>query len=154
MSDPSDRDPSDPPRKHYQLKPKEFEIVNAPVSSANADSSPTHVRGHLQAAHAREDSDAARPPTAPRTNDVHALLRDNLARANAAGLNTLAAKPERHSRRKRHYWALMVVGTALFAGIAAITGPRMPIPFIYSIAGLVIFNLSLWWVMWHIMDDY
>ncbi len=145
-------DDSDPPRKFYQLKPKEFEVVNEPTSAAPADSSPTHVRGHLRAAFSPPPPSviAAKPPP----NDVQSLLRDNVARANVAGLNELAAIRARRSRRKRDYWRLMALGTIILGGIAALTGPRMPIPFTYAIAGLVLFNLGLWWIMWHIMEDY
>lgn len=145
-------DDSDPPRKFYRLKPKDFEMVNEPTSAAPADSSPTHVRGHLRAAFSPPSSSAITPQ--PQANDVHALLRDNVARANAAGLNELTAVRARRSRRKRDYWRLMALGTIILGGIAALTGPRMPIPFTYAIAGLVLFNLGLWWIMWHVTEDY
>jgi hypothetical protein len=145
-------DDSDPPRKFYRLKPKDFEMVNEPTSAAPADSSPTHVRGHLRAAFSSPPPSAITPQ--PQANDVHALLRDNVARANAAGLNELTAVRARRSRRKRDYWRLMALGTIILGGIAALTGPRMPIPFIYAIAGVVLFNLGLWWIMWHVMEDY
>src|SRR5688500_9204977 len=97
-------DEPDPPRKFYQLKPKEFEQVNPPVTGAPADSAPTGVQGHLQAANTRPGSAPAPAKPSGALNDVQAILRDNLARANAAGLNDLAPKPKRRSRRNRDYW--------------------------------------------------
>lgn len=96
----------------------------------------------------------ARGPGSAAGNDVHAILRDNLARANAAGPNELAPKPRRASRRKRHYWALMLIVNAGLLTLTLASGPKYPVTFVYGIAGLVIFNLGLWWVMWQIMEDY
>jgi hypothetical protein len=146
------RDEPDPPRKFYQLKPKEFEIVNAPVSAASADSSPTHVRGHLRAAN--KTSAVPTPPPVAAPNEIQAILKDNLARANAAGLNDVSPGPKRRSRRKRDYWLVMVCGTTVLGTIAIKTGPGQPIPFTYAVGGLALFNFALWWIMWQVMDDY
>jgi len=142
----------DPPRKFYQLKPKEFEVVNGPTDAASANSTPTHVRGHLEAAKISPVA-ASRQPVAA-ANDIHAMLRVNHERANAAGVNDLQPKPKRRSRRKRDYWLVMVCGNTVLGVIAVRTGPGQPIPFTYAIAGLAMFNFGLWWVMWQVMDDY
>ena len=84
---------------------------------------------------------------ANRANDVHALLQQNLAHANAAGLNELAAKPKRRSKRKRDYFLSLIVGNAVLLGATAIQP-------IFGAAGLIIFNIGLTWIMWFVMDDY
>lgn len=146
-------DEQDPPRKFYQLKPKEFEMVNPPASMPPADSTPIDVRGHLRAANAGplERPKASRTP-AP-SNDVHALLRQNQARIAAAGLHEVEPRPRRPSRRKRDYWLLLAVMNGFFGFLAF--GPyRNPMTFVYGLAGMIIFTLGLTWVMWFVMDDY
>jgi hypothetical protein len=146
------RDPSDPPRQHFKLKPKEFESVNTTGPAASDSSLPTDVDAHFQAANAALP--IARPSQPAATNDVHVVLRENLARANAAGVNELSVRPPKRSRRKRDYWCLTIGSSLVLVGIAIVTGPQQAIPFTCAIAGLGIVNATLWWVMWHIMDDY
>ncbi len=143
---------SDPPRKFYKLKPTEFEVVNAPSGSAPVDSTPTHVRGHLRAANATGPLPGVRPPT-PQENDVHAMLRANLARADAAGLNDLAPPPKRRSRRKRDYF-LVLVPMNLFFGYMALGPSANAVSLVYGLAGIVVGTCGLTWVMWFVMDDY
>ena len=145
------RDEPDPPRKFYQLKPKEFEAVNPPSNLPPVDSTPTTVRGHLRAAN---EGPILRPHQAPPAEtEVHALLRDNHARANAAGLNDVAPRVRRPSRRKRDYWLLLIPINAFFAFMAF--GPyRNPMTLAYGIGGMIVFTLGLTWVMWFVMDDY
>ena len=145
------RDEPDPPRNHYQLKPREFERVNDHPGHAAPDSDPAvrpvriDVHDHFQAANAATPA-ARTPPANATSNDVHGILRDNLARANAAGLNDVAPV-RRHSRRKRDYWLTFAIGNvALIAGLFA--SP------IFAGAGLVLFNVGLTWTMWFVMDDY
>jgi hypothetical protein len=156
-------DPTDPPRKFYKLKPTEFEIVNAPSGSAPVDSTPTNVQAHLRAANAGQPKVKARPATpatpappsvpVPRENDVHAMLRDNLARANAAGLNDVPVGPKRRSRRKRDYFLLLIPVNGFFGFMAF--GPHAnAVSFVYGLAGIVVFSIGLTWVMWFVMDDY
>lgn len=151
-------DESDPPRKFYQLKPKEFERVNETPSPATEPTDPQNAPPSLDASapiHVRElvrQASTGVPllkgnAPANRETEVHALLRDNLSRANAAGLNDVAPKPKRASRRKRDYIFAMIVGNfALLIGTA--------IQPIFGAAGLIIFNLGLTWIMWFVMDDY
>lgn len=159
-------DDSDPPRKFYKLKPTEFERVNSvptsesPVENSGvaADTAAAPVAGAIDVRELARQGAAGMPllsGNTPRTqaNEVHAVLQENLDRANAAGLNDLAPLPKKRSRRKRDYWLMMVPGT-LFFGFFAAMGPGNPLPFVYGIGGLVIFNIGLWWTMWHIMEDY
>ncbi|MCX6953597.1 MAG: hypothetical protein NTV51_15710 [Verrucomicrobia bacterium] len=153
-------DASPPPRKVYRFKPTEFENVNdvrrdEPLSLHETQPRPDpgivptdKVRIDVRdLARAAMIPPAASPPAPARTNEVHTLLRDNAARAEAAGLNRLAEKPRRRSRRKRDYAIAMILGNAVLLMGTAI----MPL---FGIVGLIIYNLGLTWIMWFVMDDY
>jgi hypothetical protein len=168
-------DESDPPRKIYGLKPREFERVNparapAPVPAPGSEPpkppppaavGPIDVRDLFRQAQTGQPllSPHARPNSA--VNEVHALLRDNHERANAAGLNDVSSRPRRASKRKRDYWVMMIAGTAVLGTIAAWGAFRVlagddsgGLVFVGGVAGLVMFNAVLWWIMWHVVGDY
>lgn len=94
------------------------------------------------------------PPgsSAPRAanNEIHAVLRDNVARASAAGLNDVQPMPRRRSRRLRDY---LLVTTLINAGIAAVAW-FSPGAQLFCLAGAVLFNVSFTWIIWAVMDDY
>lgn len=150
---------SDPPRKVYGFKPTEYERVNdvprAPVEPHAATPSPPpsaaapgpiDVRTLAREAYVPPPSKAAtRLPPAPE-NEVQAVLRENLARANAAGLNEVSSRPRR-SRRRRDYFLALVIGNTVLLGGAFL----MPI---FGIAGMILFNVGITWIMWFVMDDY
>jgi hypothetical protein len=152
-------DAPDPPRKFYKFKPTEFENVNgvsrhSPLHEGQPRPDPGIVETEKVRIDVRDLARAAAIPTAksqpaPATpaNEVHAMLRDNLARANAAGANRVAPVVKRPSRRKRDYFITLALGNAVLAVATAI----MPI---YGGAGLVIFNIGLTWIMWFVLDDY
>jgi hypothetical protein len=155
-------DDSDPPRKFYQLKPRPFEQVNAPVSETPA-SSPAQSRERTRDAKidVRDLYEQSRTPGPVLTppgregaqNQVHAILQDNLAHANAAGINTLTYKRKRRSRRTRDYFLVTISLDAFFAFLAF--GPYSNVVIMaYSFAGIIITTLGLWWVMFFVMDDY
>ena len=86
-------------------------------------------------------------------NQVHAILQDNLAHANAAGLNTLTYKRKRRSRRTRDYFLVTILFDAFFALVAF--GPYSNVALMaYGVAGIIITTLGFWWVMFFVMDDY
>lgn len=157
-------DDPDPPRRFYGLKAKEFEAVNS-LPRSPGENPPTTGPGSSPAPTERiEVSDLIRSanvagptlpaPTAAAPNDVHRILRDNLSRANAAGLNQLESKPPRKSRRQRDYWILMAGAGAVFGTIIVRSGPQAPVPFLFALAGLVVSTIGLTWVLWFVMDDY
>lgn len=157
-------DEPDPPRKFYELKPREFEAVNAqprhpgespPAAGAPPGPQPDAIDINDLIRSANAGGAGLSPKAGPVVeNDVHAILRDNLARAEAAGLNELAPKPRRKSRRKRDYWLLMAGACAVFGTILLTSGPRHPITFILALGGLVISTVGLTWILWFVMDDY
>ena len=152
------RDEPDPPRKHYQFKPREFERVNDHPGHAAPDSDPAvrpariDVHDHFKAANASAPAPRSPQPKATE-NDVHGILRDNLDRANVAGLNDLAPKVRRRSRRKRDYWLLLLTVNAFFAFVMFGLNAN-PMTRLYGLAGFIMFTLGLTWVMWFVMDDY
>lgn len=184
-------DESDPPRKHYQLKPKEFESVNHPPreGAASPGISGTPDSGPGEADHGRIDvreifRQANRPGKALQKNasgreenEVHAMLRENLARADAAGLNEVAPVKVFH-RRKRDFIVLLILGNGFIAVVYAIElvigfqvqclAARMPFEFwnlmrsaftnpavfALPVAGMVFFSAAVAWLMYGMMDDY
>ena len=155
-------DDSDPPRVFYQLKPREFERVNAtpapaPSETAPAATPPTDPAGKIEVQDLYRQAATPGPLlTTHKTgaqNEVHAILKENLDRANAAGLNTLTPKPKRRSRRTRDY-ILVVTALDLFFGFAAF-GPYSNVgTMAYGVAGIIISTLGLGWIMFFVMDDY
>lgn len=182
-------DTPEPPRKFYELKPREFERVNSaprevsePAARAGSpaaldQSQPIDVRdlirqgvpsGPLRSAHA----------PANRENEVHAMLRENLARADAAGLNVVAPPQHTFRRRKRDYWMLMVIGNLFIAVIYVVElllgfqvqclAAKMPGEFanlvryavhnpavwVLAPVGMLFFSGCLTWLMFGVMDDY
>jgi hypothetical protein len=139
----------DPPRKLYDLKEAKFDAVNA-----RSDQLPAiDVREHFQSA--AINGGPAVPKPAPANTDVQAMLQENVARANKAGLNDLAEQPERRSRRARDYWFLMIVGNSLlvtlFTGAVA-SGNAFLIAF--AAGGIGLLSAGLTWLMWFVLDDY
>jgi hypothetical protein len=152
-------DPSDPERKTYRLKPAEFERLNAPIrqSSANdpsasppatapANDAPIDVRDLARQAAAGAPLLGGNSP-ANRPNEVHALLRLNRDKAHAGGLDELAPKPPRKSRRKRDYILALLIGNAVLI-VGTLIQP------VFGAAGLIIFNVGLTWIVWFVIDDY
>lgn len=139
-------DEPDPPRRHYQFKEREFERVN-PRTGEATDSAPIDINDLYRSANAQRPgvTPPAKPP--PADNDVLAMLRENHARAEAAGLNEITPPPKRKSKRLRDYWLLMLLGNGFLI-------PAFPMNPVFAGAGLVLFNISVTWIMWVVMDDY
>lgn len=157
-------DDPDPPRRVYNLKPTQFEIVNERLRNApppNHATEPAAPTPADKAIDVRELNRAAMG-TAPllgvngpvnRPNEVHAMLEQNVSAANAAGLNDVPLKPRPPSRRKRDYLLLLIPVDAFFAFIAF--GPfTNHVTFVYGLAGIALWTTGLTWVMWHVMEDY
>jgi hypothetical protein len=88
-------------------------------------------------------------------NEVHAVLRDNLARANEAGLNEVPLRPKRPSKRRRDYILLMVGLNAVLVFLAVgFFRSGNVIGFVSAMAGIGLLSASITWVMWFVMDDY
>jgi hypothetical protein len=166
-------DESEPPRKFYGLKPTEFERVNAhpapPVEPAASGAPPAEAPGSgpINVQDLFRQAQMSGPVLSSQanrkvdSNDVHVILRENLARDEAAGLYTLAPKEKRPSKRKRHYWIMMITSSTVLGPMAIITGFQTAAgnrgaapPFVLCLSALILIQVSLWWVMWHVVDDY
>ena len=147
-------DDSDPPRKHYGLKPREFERVNArPGDLLPGEGPPPVDVRDLNRIAAGSRPPQSVPPRAAADNDVRALLRANLEHRRAAGLEEATPPAPRRSRRKRDYW-LVLIPVDLFFTALLVTPGMSPGIKLYALAGLVMFTLSFTWVMWFVADDY
>jgi hypothetical protein len=150
----------DPPRKYYQLKPREFEAVNdvpsASLSPGGTPGPPTPHKIEMRDLYqqALTPGPVLKPGRRPvAKNDVHAILDANLAQANAAGLNDVPLTPKRRSRRTRDFFIIVIPLDALFAYAAF--GPYSNVMLLaYGLAGLIISTIGLGWVMFFVMDDY
>lgn len=148
-------DEPDPPRKFYGFKPTTFEVANpGTVPSPTASNSvpdPGIVRVDNQRIDVRELNRLAAtglplPHTLPvpiQENYVHTILRENLAVANAAGLNDVQIDPHHRTprqRRVRLFWiAIIAVDTPLGAYAWWASHPMSQtsaIPFTLAIASI------------------
>lgn len=89
--------------------------------------------------------------TAPPT--VQELLRANAVRERSAIGELLAPLPRRSNKRLRDYLILVVCGN-LLALLAFLFLPMNPVSFVYLVAFVAIYNTSLPWVMFAVMDRY
>jgi hypothetical protein len=160
-----DRDPSDPPRKFFELKDREFERVNPArppesAASANPPPPPADASKPIDVRDIYQQAATPGPVLSPGSrrndpNEVHGILRENLARENAAGLNEVPHRRRPVSRRFRDYVLLMVglnVGLGLNAVRASHGGDV--VGFVSSIAGMGLLSAGVTWVMWFVMDRY
>jgi hypothetical protein len=142
-------------RREFRFKPTEFEVANRPVDATPANA-PIDVNQLYRQANAPKPPPPARGnPTAPppAENEVHAVLRANLARAQAQGENEVIPARRRLSRRKRDYWLLLALGNALVVGIVLAVGINA-MTLAFGFTGIVVLSLVLTWIMWMVLDDY
>ena len=188
-------DESDPPRKVYGFKPASFERVNAPrpgdeavtPSDRSPDTGPAAAAEPNASRIDVRDLNRVAAGDAPllgvnapvnRANEVHAMLRENLAVADAAGLNELAPMRGKRSRRWRDFWMLVIGTNTLIAVVYSVQifigfqtmclAAQMPAEFgnlvrfalgnpaafILPCAGMVFFTLAWAWLLFGVMDDY
>lgn len=166
-------DHPDPPRKFYQLKPTDFERVNAPRPQEPAASAlPKPVSQPPASPTARIDvRDLARTATegtrllsgnapANRANDVHAVLREEFEREKATGLFHVEPGDDKKYRdRVRRYWIALVLVNAPLAVIAWSVnptrelGPASAVVFVCAIAGIGMFTAFWTWENWFLRTE-
>lgn len=119
-------DEPDPPRKFYGFKPTTFEVANPrPAIASTTDSTaqpapdpgiPAAPPGPIDVHELHRLASTGLPllntPAIPKKeNEVHTILRENLAVADAAGLNDVKIDPRyrsRQQRRVRLFWIAIV----------------------------------------------
>jgi hypothetical protein len=183
-------DEPDPPRKFYGFKPREFERANPisqrapePASPSAPDPGivPTHTGPidvhELNRIAATGRSHVSSSPSPNRENEIHTILRDNLAVANAAGLNRVAPV-RKYRRRKRDFIILMIGGNGFIATVYSFElllgfqvqcmAARMPMEFYnlvrYAFSNPIVyilpficmafFSSAVAWLLFGVLDDY
>lgn len=86
------------------------------------------------------------PPT------IEEILRKNIAHQTAHEA-PLSLEDRRPNRRRRDFIFLLLAGNG---GIAALTAllPHNPVALLFALAFVVMFSLSAYWIMFHIMERY
>lgn len=149
-------DDSDPPRKVYGFKEREFQRDNAPAS-ANAPAPTTQDLAKLAGAPIFK---VGAGPADRRTgtgnkadpNDVYAVLQHNRTKEQQHGADEIEIRKIRH-RRRRDYFLLLVGGNVVIIGSVALARFNM-ISVLFGLAGVIVFSLGLTWVMWQVMGRY
>lgn len=93
---------------------------------------------------------ATGPGNAPSVQD---LLRVNLDHECAANQGLLAPQATRPNRRRRDYLLLVVAGNAL-AALAWTILPASPFTLVPLFSFVVMFNISVPWILFGVMDRY
>jgi len=158
---------SDPPRKFYGLKPREFDAVNGPPRPPAADalpsgpdpgiaaapSGPITVQALNRAAAGTRPALGANGPAA-RSNEVHDLLEVNRRKARASGEFVLGYIPPRASRRKRDYWILVILANGGSIGFMGLVTRFDAAAMLGGLVGGLFLTAALTWIMWFVMDNY
>jgi hypothetical protein len=141
-------DETDPPRKHYGFKDREFKRDN--LTGAEAGAAPTAQDLAKMAGPVTRSAPVGGSAKAGDPNDVYAILQQNRAAETKAGGDEVEIRKVRF-RRTRDYWLMLLagnivlVGGGLFFGGAAI---------VFALAGVIIYSLGLTWVVWQLMSKY
>lgn len=142
----------EPPRREFHFKPTEFEVANRPAGATPADA-PIDVKQLFRQAQTKSPPPAAGAAApAPAKNEVHDLLRANLARARAQGEHDVIPV-RRVSRRKRDYWTLLIGGNLLVVAVVLLLQKNV-ISLIFGFSAMVFVSIAVTWIMWFVMDDY
>ena len=161
-------DEPDPPRKLYGFKPTTFEVANPGTVPAPTDSTPAPDPGIVRVDDQRIDvhelnriAATGLPPlhTTPvpiPENEVHAILRKNLAVANAAGLNDVKLDPNyvsQQQRRVRRFWFVIVAFDVPLGAFAWWIGHEQAIPFACAVGGIGFVTGRLIWETFFLNTD-
>jgi len=154
-------DEPDPPRKVYGFKARDFKRDNAPASAEP----PQPTAKELAMMAGTPVPAVQKKPTGPKAdlsavgrakaddpNDVYAVLQQNRQSAARHGLNEVEIKKIK-SRRKRDFWLILVGGNLAIIGAVVLTNINV-VTVIFGLSGLIVFSLSLSWIMWQVMDRY
>ena len=163
-------DETDPPRKQYGFKEREFKRDNRrpgslppmpTVTDLAKIAASEKVGGALHpddpAASGSTTSGHKAPPTQARAsdpNDVHAVLAANREVENKFGGDKVKFTTT-GQRKKRDYWIVFLTAEIVFGGIVAL-GVKQSNPFflVFGLTGMVIFGVAITWIMWQLVDRY
>lgn len=160
-------DESEPPRKIYGFKPREFDRANPPRPAEPSATPPTSTpAGPPPAEGAINVHDLIRAGAGPgqqlgsnavvnRPNEVHDLLRANFRHDVAAGGYDLGVLDDSKRRRRiRHYWIALIAFDTPFAIFAFQIGHSAAIPFVCAIAAIALFSSALTWRTFFLRTHY
>ena len=160
-------DETEPPRKFYDFKPRDFERANAAPPAAADSPVPTPDPGITPSDAGRIDvHDLIRAGVRPgrqlgpnqvtnRANEVHDMLRDNLRRDEAAGLFEVRNLDDSKRRRRiRNYWIFLSIVDIPLGLFAFWIGHGNAIPFVCAIAGIAMFTSWLTWETFFLRTHY
>ncbi len=143
-------EPEDPPRKHYGFKEREFKRENAPTASVPPP--PTVKELAMMAGPVIASSKGATGPKAGDPNDVYATLQHNRAIEQNHGGDHVEIRKVK-SKRWRDFWLLLIGGNLLIAGSVVVLGLNV-VTVMFGFGGVVLFSISLTWIMWQVMGRY
>ncbi len=168
-------DEPDPPRTFYGFKPTSFAVANplattAPAPDSSAPPAPdpgisTAPPGRIDVHELKRLASTGLPllhtPTIPKKeNEIHTILRDNLAVADATGLNDVKVDPHycsRQQRRVRSFWiAIVAIDVPLGAYAWWMSHPMSQasaIPFTLAIASIGYITGRLIWHTFFLNTD-
>lgn len=166
-------DVPDPPRKFYGFKPREFTRVNSPSEPPAAAPTPPEPGESAAPAAAAFDPNAridlqelvrtgagdrsqlGSNKVANRANDVHGILRQNLAHDQAAGHYDLGPLDDSVRRRRiRRYWITIAVIDIPLGAFAYYVGHEAAVPFVFAIAAIAFITARLTWQTFFLRTHY
>jgi hypothetical protein len=163
---PAMQDEPEPPRKFYGFKPREFERANPAQRPAPseppapdpgipvADSGKIDVNDLIRAG-SGGDTPLGTNAVKNRDNEIHGILRDNLARDIAAGHYDLGTLDDSKRRRRiRNYWLALAAVDIPLGAFAFRIGHGAAIPFVCAIAGIAMFTAWLTWETFFLRTHY
>lgn len=160
---------SDPPRKYYGLKPRDFERANAnlppPVPpEAIAPAADPGVQRVTEAKIDIRELVRTGAGTGPqlgankvqnRANEVHAMLDENYRRAEAAGGFALGELDDSKRRQRiRNYIVLMLVVNIPCGLLAWQVGPNDAYLFVFAISAMAYFSTRFTWQTFFLRTHY
>lgn len=140
----------DPPRKNYGFKEREFKRDNAPTGSVPPP--PTVKELAMMAGPVTASPKGATGPKADDPNDVFATLQHNRAVEQQLGADAVEIRKIK-SRRIRDFWMLLIGGNLLIVGSVVVLGPNV-VTVMFGFGGVILFSISLTWIMWQVMGRY
>lgn len=142
-------DESDPPRKNYGFKEREFQRDEKP---ATASQPPISVQDLAkQSGPVVRSGPISGAAKAGDPNDVYTSLEKNRTAEKAAGIDDLEIRKKKTARRTKDYWLMLLAGNAvLIVGSVYMGGAAI----VFGLAGVIIYSLGLTWVVWQIMSKY
>lgn len=151
------QDEPDPPRKFERANPAPPPPSNAPAPDPGISvtgAGKIDVRELIRVG-VGDGSQLGNNAVVNRDNEVHAILRANLARDIAAGHYDLGTLDDSKRRRRvRNYWLALAAVDIPLGAFAVWIGHGAAIPFVCAIAALAMFTSWLTWEAFFLRTHY